>query len=60
MDQISTSSTEIGYFSKGWGVSKVDTKKDLINIIKTKAYSNAVFKDGNRSIKNITGFHSIN
>jgi hypothetical protein len=56
MQYISTLTKEIGYFSKAWSISKINTKEDLIQIIKTKAYSNAIFLDGNRSIKNIIGF----
>ncbi len=57
--QISTSSTEIGYFSKNWIISNYNSTQDLIKIIKTKAYSNAIFKDGRRAGKNIIGFHDL-
>lgn len=57
--QISMSSTERGYFSKDWITSKYDSTEDLINIIKTKAYSNAVFKDGKRHGDNLIGFHDL-
>ena len=58
MEQISTSSTEIGYYSKDWAQTKIDTTEDLVRIIKTRAYSNAIFENGRRSITNITGFHN--
>lgn len=57
--QISTSSTEIGYFSKNWIISNYNSTQDLIKIIKTKSYSNAIFKDGRRAGKNIIGFHDL-
>ena len=57
--QISTTVTEIGYFSKDWIISHYDSSDDLIKIIKTKAYSNAIFADGKRSGKNIIGFHDL-
>ena len=38
--QISTSSTAIGYYSKNWVESKIESTEDLIKVVKTKAYSN--------------------
>ncbi len=57
--QISTSSTAIGYYSKNWVESKIESTEDLIKVVKTKAYSNAIFKDGKRAGKNIIGFHDL-
>ena len=55
--QISTSSTAIGYYSKNWVESKIESTEDLIKVVKTKAYSNAIFKDGKRHSDNLIGFH---
>ena len=57
--KISTCKNEKSRYSKDWSIKNIEDEGELINIVKSEAYSNAYFKDGKRSQANIIGYHQL-
>ena len=59
MTKISTCKNEKSRYSKDWYTQDVENEQELINIVKSEAYSNAYFKNNRRSQDNILGYHQF-
>ena len=55
--KISICNNKQSAYSKNWSIQSTFDLKELIQIIKTSAYSNTYFKDNKRSQENILGYH---
>ena len=59
MKKISICKNKKSIYSKDWSIKNIEDECELINIVKSEAYSNAYFKNNKRSQDNIVGYHQF-
>jgi len=57
--KISTCINEKSRYSKNWSINNIENEKELIEVVRSAAYSNAYFKNNKRSQDNIIGYHQF-